>query len=193
MNEHNNITGEPIHDKKYYETLVKQYDVKPDVLTAEEIMQMAKPLRNHPKLVNWLIHFLAVDKVNDTHRTFCDTPGPDFVRRMIFEGFHNKLRIDNDEILHHLPEGAFITVSNHPLGALDGIVLIYLITRFRPKFKVMVNMILHHISAMRPNFINVDAWQSDDPDKRKVSMLGIRSVFRQLRDGEPVGFFLPEP
>lgn len=180
---------EVVHDKAYYDALRKQYDVKPDVLSAEEIMKMVKPLAGHPRLVRWLMHFLSVDKVNATHAAFCDTPGPEFVRRMLFEGFHNTIRVDNERVLENLPKGAFITVSNHPLGALDGIVLIYLITRYRPHFKVMVNMILNHISAMRPNFIDVDAWASPDPDRRKVSMLGIRSVFRQLKSGEPVGFF----
>lgn len=185
------ITNDPgtPRAKEYYEELYRQYNVKPDVLTADQIMQMAKPLKNKRKLVERLMHLLQLDRVNQVHGSVCDTPGADFVRRLIFESFHNTLRIDNEEVLRHLPEGAFITVSNHPLGALDGIVLIYLISRYRPNFKVMVNMILNHLSGMRPNFIDVDSLASDDPDKRKVSMLGIRSVFRQLKNGEPVGFF----
>ena len=99
------------------------------------------------------------------------------------------LRVDNSELLDHLPEGAFITVSNHPFGALDGIALIYLIGSRRPEFKVLVNMILNQISAMRPNFIAVDPLASDDPSKRAVSVNGIRQALRQLRDGKPVGFF----
>ncbi len=53
----------------------------------------------------------------------------------------------------------------------------------------MVNMILNKISAMRPNFIAVDAWAQKDPSKRAVSVNGIRSALRQLKDGQPVGFF----
>lgn len=177
------------HDKAYYDELYKQYHVHPEVLTADEIMKMVPQLQGHRKLVVRLMHWLQVDRVNKVHASHCHTPGPEFVRCLLFESFHNSLRIDNEKVLAELPEGAFITVSNHPLGALDGIVLIYLVTRYRPKFKVMVNMILNHISAMRPNFIDVDAWASDNPDRRKVSMLGIRSVFRQLKEGEPVGFF----
>lgn len=183
-----NDKGTP-RDKAYYEELYKKYNVHPDVLSADDIMKMVPQLRGHRKLVEHLMHWLKVDRVNKVHSTNCDTPGPEFVRRLLFESFHNTLRIDNEKVLQNLPKGAFITVSNHPLGALDGIVLIYLITRYRPNFKVMVNMILNHISAMRPNFIDVDAWASDNPERRKVSMLGIRNVFRQLKEGEPVGFF----
>jgi len=166
-----------------------QYEIRPDVLNYEDICQIVPALRGHRRLVDGLLHFLSVDKVNRVHSNCCDTPGPEFVRRLLLGEFQIKLRIDGQEILDKLPEGAFITVSNHPFGALDGIALIYLITRQRPRYRVMVNMLLNKITAMRPNFIAVDAMASDDPAKRAVSVAGIRQALKQLREGEPVGFF----
>ncbi len=163
--------------------------IRPDVLNYDDIRQMVPKLDGHEKLVNRLLKFLSVDKVNAVHAKCCDTPGPEFVKRLLIDEFKIRLRIDNEEVLDHLPEGSFITVSNHPFGALDGIALIYLITRRRPKFKVMVNMILNRIGAMRPNFIAVDAWASNDPAKRAVSVNGIREALRQIKSGEPIGFF----
>ncbi len=167
----------------------ENYDIRPDVLNYDDIRALAPALDGHPRLVNWLLHMLSVDKVNAVHAKCCDTPGPEFVRRLLLEEFKIKLRIDGQEVLDNLPEGAFITVSNHPFGALDGIALIYLITRYRPEYKVMVNMILNKISAMRPNFIAVDQSASSDPAKRAVSVAGIRTALRQLKEGHPVGFF----
>ena len=164
-------------------------EIRPDVLNYDDIRRMVPKLDGHEKLVNWLLHFLSVDKVNAVHAKCCDTPGPEFVRRLLFEEFHIKLRIDGQDVLDHLPEGAFITVSIHPFGALDGITLIHLIASRRPEFRVMVNMILNQITAMRPNFIAVDAWSSQDPKKRQVSVNGIRQAIRMLKNGEPVGFF----
>lgn len=164
-------------------------DIRPDVLNYDDLRKMIPALDGHPKLTDRLLKFLSVDKVNAVHRRFCDTPGPEFVRKMLFDDFKIKLKVDNEQVLDHLPEGAFITVSNHPLGALDGIALIQLIASRRPEYKVMVNMILNHISAMRPNFIAVDAWASNDPAKRAVSVNGIRTAMRQLAQGHPVGFF----
>lgn len=166
-----------------------QYDIRPDVLNYDDIRRMVPALDGHPKIVDFLLRFLSVDKVNAVHSACCDTPGPEFCRRLLFEQFHNTLRIDGQEVLDNLPEGAFITVSNHPFGALDGIALIHLIGSRRPAYKVMVNMILNHISAMRPNFIAVDQSASDDPAKRAVSVAGIRQALRQLKEGEPMGFF----
>ncbi|MEE0978416.1 MAG: lysophospholipid acyltransferase family protein [Muribaculaceae bacterium] len=167
----------------------EQQPIKPTVLDYNDIVKLVPRLEGHETLVNSLLRFLSVDKVNDVHRRFCDTPGPEFVRRMLFDGFHIKLRIDNEQLLDNLPQGAFITVSNHPFGALDGITLIHLIASRRPEYKVMVNMVLNQISAMRPNFIAVDALASNDPAKKQVSMKGIREVIKQVRSGNPVGFF----
>ena len=166
------------------------YDVRPDVLNYDDVAQAIPALKGHRRIVRALLHLLRVDKVNAWHGACADTPGPEFVRRLLAEQLDVKVEVDDPgHVLDNLPAGAFITVSNHPYGALDGIILIYLITRRRPEFRVMVNMILNHISAMRPNFIAVDPSESSDPAKRAVSVAGIRQVLTLLKSGSPVGFF----
>lgn len=167
----------------------QKYEIKPNVLDYDDVRRLVPKLDGHEKLVNWVLKFLSVDKVNGVHSRNCDTPGPEFVKRLLFDEFKLTLRIDNEDVLNNLPEGAFVTVSNHPFGALDGIALIHLIASRRPEYKVMVNMVLNAITAMRPNFIAVDALASNDPKKKAVSMQGIRQVLKQLRSGAPVGFF----
>lgn len=161
---------------------------KRTVLDVDDVVTMIPKLKGHEKLVGRLLRFLDVDKVNAVHAKYCDTPGPDFVAALL-KDFDIDLRVDGKEVLEHLPQGPFITVSNHPFGALDGITLIYLITRYRPEYKVIVNMVLNYIWAMRPNFIAVDALASDDPKKKAVSMAGIKQAIEQVRSGKPLGFF----
>ena len=161
---------------------------KRTVLDTEDIIAMVPKLKGHEKMVDRLLHWLQVDKVNAVHDKYFDTPGAPFVKSLL-EDFRITLRIDNEEILDNLPQGAFITVSNHPFGALDGITLIHLIASRRPEYKVMVNMILNHLTAMRPNFIAVDALASDDPAKKAVSMQGLKQAIMQVRRGNPIGFF----
>lgn len=158
------------------------------MLDYDDIVEMAPFFKGKRRLVNFIMKLLDVDKVNWIHDHNFDTPGPQFCRGLLND-LDIKLRIDNEQLLDHLPEGAFITVSNHPFGALDGITLIDLIGSRRPEFKVMVNMILNHIVAMRPNFIAVDQTASDDPAKKAVSMKGIKEAIMQVRKGHPVGFF----
>lgn len=161
---------------------------KRTVLDAEDVVAMVPKLKGHEKLVDKILHWLDVDKVNAVHDKYCDTPGPPFVKGLL-EDFRITLRIDGEDVLDHLPEGAFITVSNHPFGALDGISLIHIIASRRPEYKVMVNMVLNYIWAMRPNFIAVDALASNDPAKKAVSMAGIKQAMEQVKSGRPIGFF----
>ena len=164
------------------------HEQKRTVLDAEDVMEMVPRLRGHRKLIDRLLHILQIDRVNEVHDRFFDTPGVPFTQSLL-KDFRNTTRIDGLDVLDKLPEGAFITVSNHPFGALDGITLISIIGQRRPEYKVMVNMILNRITAMRPNFIAVDQSASDDPAKKAVSMAGIREVMKQVRSGHPVGFF----
>ena len=163
-------------------------EVRPDVLNYDDIRKMVPFFDGKEKLVKFLVKLRAVGKVSALHAHYCATPGAPFVAGAL-RYLDIKLRIDNEQQLNNLPEGAFITVSNHTFGALDGIILIHLIASRRPEFKVMVNMVLNYISAMRPNFIAVDALASDDPAKRAVSTKGIREAMMQVRSGKPLGFF----
>lgn len=161
---------------------------KTAVLDADDVIAMVPKLAGHRRLVERLLHWLSVDKVNAVHAHNCETPGPAFVEGLLRD-FDIKLRVDGLDVLDNLPEGPFITVSNHPFGALDGITLINLVASRRPEYKVMVNMILGRIWAMEPNFIAVDAMSSNDPAKKAVSVNGIRQAIDQVRSGRPLGFF----
>lgn len=166
----------------------EKYDIKPDVLSADDIAGLVPQLKKHPKLINGLIKFFSIDKVNKLHRDNCFKQGVDVPGGML-KDLDVTVKIENEQVLENLPEGAFITVSNHPFGAIEGIMLTWLIGRYRPKFKVMVNMILDHITGMRQYFIAVDALASNDPVRQAVSRKGIMECLRQLKDGEPLGFF----
>lgn len=161
---------------------------KTAVLDADDVIAMVPKLAGHRRLVERLLHWLSVDKVNAVHARNCETPGPAFVEGLLRD-FDIKLRVDGLDVLDNLPEGPFITVSNHPFGALDGITLIHLVASRRPEYKVMVNMILGRIWAMEPNFIAVDAMSSNDQAKKAVSVNGIRQAIDQVRSGRPLGFF----
>lgn len=161
---------------------------KRTVLDFDDVVAMVPKLQGHRKLVERAFHWLAIDKVNWIHDHNFDTPGAPFCRGLL-QDLNIKLRIDGLGTLDHLPEGAFITVSNHPFGALDGITLIDIVGSRRPEFRVMVNMILGKITALRPSFIAVDALASDDPKKKAISMHGLKEAIAQVRANKPIGFF----
>lgn len=180
-----NAKGEEILTFEEYPGL----EVRPDVISMADVAEMVPAASKHGRIVKWLMHLFQIDEVNRVHSAWCETPGPEFTKHLMIDEFNIGLQVDGMEILEQFKEGPFITVSNHPFGSLDGIALIYLVTRLRPDYKVMVNMILNRISAMRPNFIAVDQSASTDPEKRRVSVAGVREAIGMLREGKPVGFF----
>lgn len=138
------------------------------------------------RIISFLMRFLAIDKVNALYSRCCHERGNAFAS-LLLKDLNIKYQINNPEQLSNLPPGPFITVSNHPFGALDGITLISLVGSYRPDYKVMVNSVLTHIEAMSPNFIAVEPYSNKKGSK--VNMLGIKESIRYLREGHPIGFF----
>ncbi|MBR5639037.1 MAG: lysophospholipid acyltransferase family protein [Muribaculaceae bacterium] len=166
----------------------EQAPIKRTVLDYDDIRKAAPFFNGKEKFVNKMLHWLKVDKANDFHSRNIDHPGRDFAHNLLTE-LNAKIEFSNEQQLDNLPEGPFITVSNHPFGALDGVTLIDIVSTRRPDYKVMVNMILNNITALRPSFIAVDALASDDPAKRAVSVKGITDAMRHVKQGHPLGFF----
>lgn len=166
-----------------------QIKVRPDVVNFDDVAAAVPALAKHPKLVNWMLKLLAIDKVNSVHGKFSNRLGVDFARALTEEEYKWNIYTDNYEVLQKFPEGPFITVSNHPIGSYDGIILLYLVGSVRPDYKVMVNLILNKLGAMSPGFIAVDPQKSDDPEKRKITMHGMREAIKHVKDGHPLGFF----
>ena len=137
------------------------------------------------KLIKWL----EIEKVNQVHAAHCDLRGADFTTAILNDPLINvKYRVHHEDILDTLPEGAFLTISNHPIGSIDGIMLIDIFARRRPDFKVMVNGILAKIGAMGDNFISVQ------PDSKNLganmkNINGVRLSLAHLKEGHPMGFF----
>lgn len=160
--------------------------MKETVLDANDVKRLLPCLKND-KFINALLRWLHVTDANNLHAANCHKRGADFTDGII-DGVNVKLEIENEEILKNLPEGAFVTLSNHPFGAFDGMIIISMFARYRPEYKVMVNQFLTYIGAMCDNFIAVEPVSSSEK-ARAVSMNGIRTAMKHVRDGNPIGFF----
>ena len=163
--------------------------VRKDVINYNDVVKAVPALAPHPKLVNGLLRFLAIDKVNFVHGKFSDRLGVDFAKALAEEEYKWNITTDNYEVLQQFKTGPFITVSNHPIGSYDGIILLYLVGLVRRDYKVMVNLILNNLQAMSSGFIAVDPQKSDDPEKRKITMHGMREAIKHVKEGHPLGFF----
>ena len=136
-----------------------------------------------------LIKWLSVDKVNKVHANNCHLRGSAFTTALLSDPLIDiKYNLHHAEILDNLPEGAFITISNHPIGSIDGIILIDIMAARRPDFKVMVNEILVKIGAMKDNFVSVLP-DSTGNGPNPANINGVRYSLQRLKEGHPMGFF----
>ncbi|RHJ85518.1 lysophospholipid acyltransferase family protein [Parabacteroides sp. AM08-6] len=136
-----------------------------------------------------LIKWLSIDKVNRVHANNCRLRGAAFTTALLHDPLIDiKYRLHNSEVLDNLPEGAFTTVSNHPIGSIDGIMLIDIFASRRPDFKVMVNGVLTKIGAMQDNFISVQP-DSNNQGANPRNINGVRLSLQRLKEGHPMGFF----
>lgn len=93
-----------------------------------------------------------------------------------------------DEDLKRLPrEGAYITVSNHPLGGIDGILLLKLMLEQRTDFKIIANFLLHRIEPLKPYIMPVNPFE--DRKDVKSSIVGFKNALLHLKEGHPLGIF----
>ncbi|WP_456378880.1 GNAT family N-acyltransferase [Lutibacter sp.] len=98
-----------------------------------------------------------------------------------------KFEIPEEDLKRIPKEGAFITVSNHPLGGIDGVLLLKLLIEKRPDYKIIANFLLHRIEPMKPFIMPVNPFE-DRKDKQS-SIAGIKSALAHIKEGNPLGVF----
>lgn len=105
----------------------------------------------------------------------------------ILDEFQIKFEIPSEDFKRLPKEGAYITISNHPLGGIDGILLLKLMLQQRSDFKIMANFLLHRIEPMKPYIMAVNPF--DDHKDAKSSIAGFKNAILHLREGHPLGIF----
>lgn len=105
----------------------------------------------------------------------------------ILKDFKIDFEIPEDDLARIPKEGAFITVSNHPLGGIDGILLLKLLVEKRPDYKIIANFLLHRIVPLKKYVMPVNPFE--DHKDAKSSITGIKNALLHLSEGNPLGIF----
>ncbi|TPD68590.1 GNAT family N-acyltransferase [Flavobacterium microcysteis] len=105
----------------------------------------------------------------------------------ILDEFQIKFEIPEEDLKRLPKDGAYITISNHPLGGIDGILLLKLMLDREPNFKIIANFLLHRIDPMKPYIMPVNPFENHKD--AKSSVIGIKETLRHLSDGKPLGMF----
>ncbi|MDR0796141.1 MAG: lysophospholipid acyltransferase family protein [Tannerella sp.] len=151
------------------------------------------PVFNNKIIAFWMkriLKWLDFEKVNQIHASHCHVNGAAFTSAMLADPIMDvKYLIHHKERLDSLPQGAFITVSNHPIGSLDGVILIDIFASIRDDFKLMVNEILGKVGALSDTWIQVQPIKGEQTTSNFANTGGVRAALSWLRGGHPIGFF----
>ena len=137
--------------------------------------------------IGWLLmkvlKISSLNKVYNKNKHLNDVP---FLNGVLDE-LQIKFEIPEED-LKRLPKGgAYITISNHPLGGIDGILLLKLMLEQRSDFKIIANFLLHRIEPLKPYIMPVNPFE--DRKDIKSSISGFKNAILHLRDGHPLGVF----
>ena len=167
------------------------------LLTLQELEQVSPLFRGKAGrcLARGVMRLLAIDKLNALYDRNAHLTGPDFARSVLDDlGVHYEV-VENPSHYSSLtaPPSSlttpFITLSNHPYGSIDGIILADLFGHLFPDYKIMVNKILGRVEALSPSFISVTPTGVERTTPTAESIIGIRRALGQLRSGGALGLF----
>ncbi|MBN8578383.1 MAG: lysophospholipid acyltransferase family protein [Cytophagales bacterium] len=137
-------------------------------------------------LATLVMRFGGVHKLNALYNKLFPHKDLAFIDEYLKQAYI-KLEVDESELARIPKQGAFVTVSNHPYGGLDGLVLIYLIAQRRPEYKVLANFLLKRIEPIQQFFIGVNPFE--DFQHVASSVTGMKQAKEMLAAGSPVGIF----
>ena len=137
--------------------------------------------------LGWMVlKTLRISRLNEIYDKHKGKKDLEFLEAILKE-----IKIDFDipkEDLKRIPKtGAFITVSNHPLGGIDGVLLLRLMVDKRPDYKIIANFLLHRIEPLQKYVMPVNPFE--DRKDLKSSLTGIKKALTHLKKGKPLGIF----
>ena len=137
--------------------------------------------------IGWLlIKILRISKVNKVYNNHKHKSDLDFLNGLLGE-FQIAFEIPEEDLRRIPKTGPFITISNHPLGGVDGILLLKLLIEQRKDFKILGNFLLHRIAPLKPYIMPVNPFE--DRKEAKSSVAGIKQALMHLNEEKPLGIF----
>jgi putative hemolysin len=137
--------------------------------------------------VGWLLmKLLKISTLNKIYNKNKHLSDLEFLNG-ILDAFQIKFEIPEEELKRLPKSGAYITISNHPLGGIDGILLLKLMLEQRSDFKIIANFLLHRIEPLKPYIMPVNPFE--DRKDVKSSITGFKNSILHLRAGKPLGIF----
>jgi putative hemolysin len=133
-----------------------------------------------------IMKLLKIQDLNGLYEKLLGLQDVDFVDAVLDE-IGVKIEIPAGELDNIPKTGGFMVIANHPYGGIDGLILISLIRKIRPDFRVMANYLLQYIDPIKQCFVSVNPFENSDNKQMNIS--GVKTVLEELQKGHGIGVF----
>ncbi len=130
-------------------------------------------------LINWLKRLIHQDFINEILDEHGHLSGTEFAGATL-KKLNIRYNVHGIDKFNH--DATYIIASNHPLGGLDGVVLIDLFGKIFKNIKFVVNDILYNIEPLKPVFIPVNKFGKQSPEVARM-------ITESYSDGNQVLYF----
>jgi len=159
------------------------------LVTAKEVARAinAQKLGFLGTFAGWsLMRLLKINTANKIYDRNKHLSELDFLNALLDE-FNIKFEIPEEDLKRLPKDGPYITISNHPLGGIDGILLLKLMLEQRKDYKIIANFLLHRIEPLKSYVLPVNPFENKKDIRSSIA--GFKNAISHLRDGHPLGIF----
>lgn len=137
--------------------------------------------------IGWIVlRTTKLSTLNKEYDSRKNLNGTEFINSVL-DGFQIDFEIPEKDLKRIPNTGAFITIANHPLGGIDGMILLKILLEKRTDFKVIANFLLHRLEPLKPYIMPVNPFE--DHKDAQSSLGGIKQAIGHLREGGALGIF----
>lgn len=135
--------------------------------------------------INWALRLIQGPKMERIYAELEHKEGILLIESLLAH-LNITLNYDVDKLTRVIPkEGPFITVSNHPFGFLDGVIVLMMIGKIRPNFRAIANFLLSYFAPISDLFLTVNPFENAGPK----GMGGTEKSLQQLQQGHGLALF----
>ncbi len=133
--------------------------------------------------VKFLANFVRLKNLNQIYKTHAQKAAQQFVLDLLQE-LHLDYEVNPAELKNIPGKGAFVAVSNFPLGGIEGLLLYKLFSQVRPDIKLIVTRNFHNIQPLSEISLPL-------PESRSsiYTISYLRKIYQHVHNGHPVIVF----
>jgi putative hemolysin len=158
-----------------------------ELITSDDIIKAANISMPGGNIIGKvLMQIFGFNKINKFYSSVYSKDPASFINSVL-EQLDVDFEVTEADLAKIPLTGPVITISNHPLGGIDSMILLKILLSRRPDVKIMANFILQKIDPLRDLILPVNPFETRKEVKSSFS--GLKSGISYLNDSHLVSIF----